>query len=210
MSTTLRSHLTAAGGIARRDDGRTSAGKVHNPFRDGANTESLAELIAKVTAVARQQVVVGDEPVGLEQVDQLQDLELGSGRLAHEHRLAIVMTLTESRLAAKDARANSVPRVAIAPLGAEDLHPAMEHASAERSKHPIQGADLSGISHIVDVQHHLQRHVRRPLDLRRGAGAGAGAAEPGAGLGLSPASSPRGALVSALFGRALRLGGLLV
>mmetsp|Transcript_81984 Transcript_81984/g.244543 ORF Transcript_81984/g.244543 Transcript_81984/m.244543 type:complete len:282 (-) Transcript_81984:256-1101(-) len=158
----------AARRVPRLHDRRAGPSKVHDPARDGADTQPQAELVAEVATVLRECVVGGNRPVAGEKLDELQHLALSHVGAAHAHALAVVVSLAAPWSAAEDPKAPSIFGVAEAPLTAVDLNAAVEGAGAQRSQEPVQRLPHLASSDVVDVQRHRLWRVLGPHHERFG------------------------------------------
>mmetsp|Transcript_125902 Transcript_125902/g.356050 ORF Transcript_125902/g.356050 Transcript_125902/m.356050 type:complete len:200 (+) Transcript_125902:299-898(+) len=127
--------------------------EVPDPLRNRAQAQPLAEIVAEVATIARQDVVVPAKPRRLEVVEDLRDLLLGQVGLAHGHGLPVAVALALPGHAAEDAAACvGIGRVGKAPLEAVDLDCAVEDPCPTGSEQPVQRP--AGLSNVVDVQSH--------------------------------------------------------
>mmetsp|Transcript_119645 Transcript_119645/g.333928 ORF Transcript_119645/g.333928 Transcript_119645/m.333928 type:complete len:280 (+) Transcript_119645:65-904(+) len=166
-----------ADSLSRRLDGlvpcgeyrRTRLGEALGPLWDRTDTKPVAQVVAEVAAVAREDVVLGDRPLFLQLVDELCELLLRHPSPPHHHGLAVGVALAAPWQGAEDRVAGPRHGVAVAPLAPKDLHPAMEDARAQLPQETVEPLRAAGRAHVVDVQCHVRRCSLVPRRSRAGA-----------------------------------------
>eukprot|EP00416_Gambierdiscus_australes_P022937 CAMPEP_0171066076 /NCGR_PEP_ID=MMETSP0766_2-20121228/7215_1 /TAXON_ID=439317 /ORGANISM="Gambierdiscus australes, Strain CAWD 149" /LENGTH=148 /DNA_ID=CAMNT_0011522229 /DNA_START=262 /DNA_END=706 /DNA_ORIENTATION=- len=125
-----------------------------------------------MAAVPRQRVIGLGSPRDLQTVQQANDTVWRASRLSHGHGLREVVSLATAWPAAEDAVSAPVGSVAVTPLVAIDLHPAMEQAQLEGPQDLLRAAVERPVE-VVDVQQYLcplrrvQIHIVKPMDAER-------------------------------------------
>mmetsp|Transcript_127324 Transcript_127324/g.271456 ORF Transcript_127324/g.271456 Transcript_127324/m.271456 type:complete len:220 (+) Transcript_127324:342-1001(+) len=135
--------------------------KARDPVRNCAHAQILAERVAEMAAVSREDIVVAFSPTPLlKPMQNRTNIVVAQHHFAHRQGLGEHMFLAKLRLAAEDPCGFKAPLLAI------DLHAAVEGARAQNTENLVHRDHFARCPQVVNVERHGHRHRPRRCQAR--------------------------------------------